>query len=169
MTSANNNILVIDDTPENLTVLRRILTDRGYRVRPALSGELALNSIKKDRPDLILLDVMMPGMDGFEVCRRLKSEIGTRGIPILFISALNETEDKVKAFQSGGVDYIAKPFHVDEVLARVETHLKLCQMHKEIEGQNLQLQNEVEERKKAEKALEKVNLKLERLALLGLS
>ena len=154
-----NDILIVDDTPENLTVLRQMLTEHGYRVRPALSGEIALKAVQADIPNLILLDVMMPRMDGFEVCSKLKSESGTRDIPIIFISALNETEDKVKGFQAGGVDFITKPFHAAEVLARVETHLTLGNIH-------LQLVDEIEDRKRAEKNLEEANRELERLALL---
>ena len=160
----SNNILIVDDTPENLTVLRQMLTEHGYRVRPALSGDIALKAVQADIPDLVLLDVMMPGMDGFEVCCKLKADENTHDVPVLFISALNETEDKVKGFQVGGVDFITKPFHTAEVLARVETHLTIRNMQKKIEAQNLQLMNEIDERKRAEKALEEVNLKLEVLA-----
>ncbi len=162
----SNNILIVDDTPENLTVLRQMLTEHGFRVRPALSGEIALKAIQADLPDIVLLDVMMPGMDGFELCRQLKSEERTRDVPVLFISALNETEDKVKGFQVGGVDFITKPFNTAEVLARVETHLSLRNMQKKIETQNIQLLDEIEERKQAEKALEEANRKLEQLASL---
>ena len=149
-----NDVLVIDDTPENLTVLLRILTKHGYQVRPALSGEIALKAVQEDIPDLILLDIMMPGMNGFEVCGKLKSDARTQNIPIIFISALGDTEDKIKGFQAGGVDYISKPFHVDEVLARVKTHLSLRNMH-------LQLMDEIKERKFAEKALQQAHDELE--------
>jgi diguanylate cyclase (GGDEF)-like protein len=159
MNAFNNDILVVDDTPENLTVLRQMLTEQGYRVRPALSGEIALKAVQVDIPDLILLDIMMPGMDGFEVCRKLKAEAGTRDIPVLFISALNEEADKIKGFQVGGVDFITKPFHGAEVLARVEIHLALRNMH-------LQLLAEIEERKQAEQALLEANRNLDRLASL---
>ena len=157
MHAFSNDILIVDDTPENLTVLRQMLTEEGYRVRPALSGEIALKAVQADIPNLILLDVMMPGMDGFEVCTKLKSEAGTRDIPIIFISALVETEDKVKGFQAGGVDFITKPFHAAEVLARVETHLTLRNMQ-------LRLLDEIEERKRAETALEEANKELDQLA-----
>ncbi len=164
MTHPVNNILAVDDTPENLTVLRQILTRHGYRVRPALSGEIALKAVQTDIPDLILLDVMMPGMDGYEVCNRLKAEARTCDIPVLFISALNETEDKVRGFKAGGVDYITKPFNVGEVLARVETHLAFRNLQKKILKQNVQLLAEIEERERAEKALVEANRKLEELA-----
>lgn len=118
-------ILVVDDTPANLRLLCQMLAGRGYRVRAATSGARALASIAAEQPDLILLDIRMNGMNGFEVCDRLKGDTRTRDIPVLFISALTELEDKMRAFAVGGVDYITKPFHVEEVLARVETHLSL--------------------------------------------
>jgi putative two-component system response regulator len=121
---SQQRILIVDDAPENVDVLGRALAD--YKRSVALTGEKALQRAFSDTPpDLILLDVMMPGLDGFEVCRRLKAEPHTHDIPIIFISALSETLDKVKAFASGGVDYITKPFQIEEVRARVETHLKL--------------------------------------------
>ena len=136
----NLNILVVDDTSANLKTLTAILSERGYQVRPAINGEIALNTARKKLPDLILLDIRMPGMDGYEVCRRLKEDQLTRDIPVIFISALDETMDKVKAFELGGVDYITKPFQAEEVLARVKTHLSLRQMQAQLEHQNTQLQ-----------------------------
>ena len=135
-----NNILIVDDTPENLTVLLQMLTKQGYRVRPALSGEIALKAVQADPPDLILLDILMPEMDGYEVCSVLKSSEQTAQIPIIFISALSDVEDVVKAFQTGGVDYITKPFQIDEVLARVRTHLELKNALHEKEESQLMLQ-----------------------------
>lgn len=126
------DILIVDDTPANLTVLSAILTKQGYRVRPAISGELALKAAQKAAPDLILLDVQMPGMDGYEVCRRLKAEPLLAHIPIIFISALDDAANKVAAFQAGGVDYVSKPFQIAEVLARVENHLTLRQQRAEL-------------------------------------
>ncbi len=131
MTNVNNintirsNILVVDDVPANLTLLTGMLKEKGHRVRPVPSGKLALKAVEHEPPDLILLDITMPEMDGFEVCRRLKQDTRFKGIPVIFISALTETLDKVKAFGSGGVDYVTKPFQFEEVEARVETHLKL--------------------------------------------
>jgi adenylate cyclase len=119
------NILVVDDVPANLTLLTSMLKEKGYRVRPVPSGRLALKAVEHEMPDLILLDINMPEMDGFEVCSKLKREIKFRDIPIIFISAMTETQEKVKAFRSGGVDYVTKPFQFEEVEARVETHLKL--------------------------------------------
>ena len=134
------NILIVDDNPENLTVLRQILTTHGYRVRAALSGEIALKSVQADPPDLILLDILMPEMDGYEVCSILKSNERTDQVPIIFISALTEVEDIVKAFQAGGIDYITKPFQIEEVLARVRTHLELQIAIREKEESQLMLQ-----------------------------
>ncbi|OGR40909.1 MAG: hypothetical protein A2X35_02970 [Elusimicrobia bacterium GWA2_61_42] len=118
-------ILVVDDTPANLELLSGMLKGRGYRIRAAISGEAALEACHINPPDLILLDINMPGMDGYEVCRRLKTDEELKEIPVLFLSALNETMDKVRAFSAGGQDYITKPFQMEEVYARVETHLTL--------------------------------------------
>lgn len=133
------SIVVVDDTPENLRLLIEILSEQGYRVRPAPNGELGLGSIEKEPPDLILLDILMPDMDGFEVCRRLKADERLRDIPVIFISALNEVFDKVTAFDVGGVDYITKPFQVEEVLARVRTHLTLVSLRRSLEAQVVEL------------------------------
>ncbi|MFB3766139.1 MAG: response regulator [Methanotrichaceae archaeon] len=127
-----DDILIVDDTLPNLKLLSQMLTERGYQVRAALNGARALAAIQSAPPDLILLDVMMPEMDGYELCRRLKADERTFSIPVLFISALSETEDKIKGFNVGGLDYITKPFQLEEVLARVETHLKLRHLQMEI-------------------------------------
>src|SRR6186713_1059201 len=119
------DILVVDDTPANLQVLAGMLKDRGYKVRPVPSGKLALLAAQRDPPDLILLDINMPEMNGYEVCEHLKASDRLKGVPVIFISALTEPLDKVKAFAIGGVDYITKPFQMEELHARVETHLKL--------------------------------------------
>ncbi len=119
------NILIVDDTPANLEVLGGMLKERGYRVRQAPNGEVALRTAANNPPDLILLDIMMAGMDGYAVCGRLKDDERLRDIPVIFISALTETIDKVKAFQAGGVDYVTKPFQFEEVGARVAAHLAL--------------------------------------------
>src|SRR6478672_5662148 len=133
MTLATNaDILIVDDTPANLNVLSAILGKRGYRVRPAINGTLALKAAQKAAPDLILLDVQMPGLDGYEVCRQLKGDPQTQLIPVIFISALDDVLDKVEAFQVGGVDYITKPFQIEEVLARVENQLALYQQREAI-------------------------------------
>jgi len=142
---SQKSILIVDDTPENLTVLRQILNEQGYRVRPALSGEIALKTIRADLPDLILLDIVMPGMDGYEVCAKLKADKATRDIPVIFISALKEIEDKVRAFSEGGVDYISKPFQAEEILARVKTHLTLYSLMNRLEEKNNKLQKALDE------------------------
>lgn len=131
------NILIVDDVPANLKVLGDILKDEGYKVRPVPSGILALQVAVKEKPDLILLDIMMPEMDGYEVCRRLKSHIELYEIPVIFISALSETDDVVKALKFGGVDYITKPFKPEEVSARVGTHVKLYRQSKELKKLNV--------------------------------
>jgi putative two-component system response regulator len=133
------NILVVDDTPANLHLLTGMLKDRGYKTRPVPSGMLGLQAALSDPPDLILLDIHMPEMNGFEVCQSLKADEKLKDIPVIFISALNEVLDKVKAFSVGGVDYITKPFQFDEVQARVDTHLKLRRLQAELEQHNRQL------------------------------
>src|SRR5687767_2223394 len=127
------SILVVDDTPANLQVLAGMLKDRGYRVRPVPSGKLALLAAGRDPPDLVLLDINMPDMNGYEVCEQLKADARLKGIPVIFISALTEPLDKVKAFATGGVDYLTKPFQMEELHARVETHLKLRRLQIELE------------------------------------
>jgi len=140
LASKQESILIVDDMPANLQLLAEILSQEGYRVRPASSGERALASIDKELPNLILLDIMMPGLDGFSVCRQLKADARTQNVPIIFLSALSETFDKVMAFQVGGVDYVTKPFQIDEVIARVRTHLRLESMRCKLLEQNQQLQ-----------------------------
>ncbi|MDY6938315.1 MAG: response regulator [Cyanobacteriota bacterium] len=130
------DLLVVDDIPENLRILFEMLSDRDYEVRRVINGKQALNAVKVDPPDLILLDIKMPNMDGYEVCERLKANPATADIPVIFLSALDDTLDKVKAFQVGAVDYITKPFHLEEVLARIETQLKLRRMQQQLEAKN---------------------------------
>jgi len=131
------NILIVDDIPANLKVLGDILKGEGYKVRPVPSGALALQVAEKERPDLILLDIMMPDMDGYEVCRRLKENKFLHDIPVIFISALSETNDVVKALKYGGVDYITKPFRAEEISARVKTHIKLRRQSIELHELNV--------------------------------
>lgn len=134
------DILIVDDVPANLKVLGDILKSEGYKVRPVPNGTLALQVALKEKPDLILLDIMMPDMDGFEVCRQLKESPYLRDIPVIFISALNDTKDIVKALKCGGVDFITKPFQAEEILARVSTHLKLHQQSIMLREQSKELQ-----------------------------
>ncbi|OQX19134.1 MAG: hypothetical protein BWK80_37270 [Desulfobacteraceae bacterium IS3] len=126
------SVLIVDDNPKNLQILADMLRNRNYRVAIAKDGFSALKFAFKMTPDLILLDIMMPQMDGFEVCRRLKSHHATKEIPVIFISALNNTADKVKAFKTGGVDYITKPFQQEEVMVRVRTHIELKRSQEEL-------------------------------------
>jgi phosphoserine phosphatase RsbU/P len=133
------NILVVDDVSANLQVLTGMLKDRGYKARPVPNGKLALAAARKDPPDLILLDINMPEMSGYEVCEHLKADEHLRRIPVIFISALNENLDKVKAFATGGVDYLTKPFQMEELHARVETHLTLHRLQIELEETNARL------------------------------
>jgi DNA-binding response OmpR family regulator len=136
---------VVDDNPDNLRLLAGILEGQHYKIRLAPNGQRALATIRKEAPSLILLDIMMPVMDGFEVCRQLKADKETAGIPIIFISALYETMDKVKAFSLGGVDYVTKPFRSEEVLARVRTHLTLRHLQLQLEKKNTELQKALDE------------------------
>jgi DNA-binding response OmpR family regulator/DNA-binding CsgD family transcriptional regulator len=132
----SQTILVVDDTPENLRLLASLLTEQNYKVRLATSGSHALISVQKDLPDLILLDIMMPDLGGYELCQQLKAVERTQAIPIIFISALDDVFDKVTAFSVGGVDYITKPFQAAEVLARVKTHLTIHQLQQELHQKN---------------------------------
>jgi len=125
-----SNILIVDDTPANLLLLVRMLSERGYQTQTVLSGKLALQAARAEPPDLILLDIAMPDMNGYEVCEQLKADGVLKEIPVIFISALSDTLDKVKAFHVGAVDYVTKPFHFEEVFARVQTHLQLRRLEK---------------------------------------
>ncbi|MEW6563604.1 MAG: EAL domain-containing protein [Pseudomonadota bacterium] len=145
-TVANVTVLIVDDNPNNLKVLESILTTAGYKVRAALNGDTALRAAKLSPPDLVLLDIRMPSMDGFEVCRRLKSDAETAHVPVIFISALQEMDDKVHAFQAGGVDYIVKPFQAEEVLTRARTHIELAQARNALAHSNETLELLVAER-----------------------
>ncbi len=153
-----HDILIVDDTPESLALLGRILEEHGYRVRPAPNGRLALKSVAARLPDLILLDVKMPEMDGFEVCRHLKSKEYSRNIPVIFISAYGDTPKRVEGFKAGGVDFISKPFEREEVLARVGIHLRLHELTEKLEQQvdqrTRQLQQEIAERRRTEAVLQ---------------
>jgi putative two-component system response regulator len=141
---AGSSLLVVDDTPENLELLSDMLKRKGYRVRSAPSGKLALQAARNDPPDLVLLDITMPGMDGFQVCEEMKSDPVLREIPVIFISALAESMDKVKAFSMGGVDYVTKPFQIEEVHARVDTHVKIHLLQVELERHNKNLEELVQ-------------------------
>ncbi len=160
-----STILVVDDVPENLRLLSTTLTHAGYDVRSAINGAVAMKAIAVEHPDLILLDVTMPEIDGFEVCRQLKSNPATTEVPVVFISALGEVIDKVKAFQVGGVDYITKPFQIAEVLARVHSQLELGRLKQQLRSQNQQLTDSLQQQQQAEAQIRQLNLDLEQRVL----
>lgn len=146
-------MLLVDDTPANLGVLFDHLDEHGYRVLVAEDGREAVDLAGRVHPDVILLDVMMPGMDGFETCRQLKGEVATSDIPVIFMTALTDTRDKVTGFHAGAVDYVTKPFQHEEVLARVRTHVEMRRLEARLRAQNARLEREVAERTRAEGAL----------------
>ena len=165
------DILIVDDKPENLRLLATMLTDRGYEVRKAINGKLCIRAALTIVPDLILLDINMPKMSGYEVCLHLKKQPQTQNVPIIFLSALNEPLDKVKAFECGGNDYISKPFQLEEICIRIENQLKICSLQKqlerqkqELEKQNKRLEQEIESRLAAEHELRQINHNLQTLA-----
>jgi PAS domain S-box-containing protein len=151
--SQSQTILIIDDEPANLAVVADYLAQSGFQIKVTQTGEAGLELARRTPPALILLDVQLPGVDGFEVCRRLKADERTRQIPAIFMTVLTAVEDKVKGFEAGGVDYITKPFQPEEVLARVTMHLALRAAQKQLAAQNARLQQEITERKQAEEAL----------------
>ncbi len=163
---AVDDILVVDDAPANLKLLKQILNEAGYRVRMTTEGELALRSARMQPPALILLDIRMPDMDGYEVCKQLKADETTCSIPVIFLSALEDERDKLRAFEAGGVDYITKPIRAAEVLARIGIHLSLRHAHIELESRNAELEAiraTLEERVKERSAdLERTNARLQR-------
>jgi len=170
--TTKGSILVVDDTPDNVRLLSRILTEQGYQVRKALNGKSALATVKKLAPDLILLDVMMPEINGYEVCQELKKSPNFCSIPVIFLSALDDVSDKVKAFHAGGVDYITKPFQEQEVLARVANHLIIKDQRIQLQEQTQKLeelvgklQKEIQERQRAELALTIAKKKSDHLLL----
>ncbi|MFS8120611.1 MAG: response regulator, partial [Microcoleus sp.] len=155
-------ILIVDDNPNNLAVLFDFLTKSGFKVLVARTGESAIKKAEYSLPDLILLDVLMPGIDGFETCRRLKAGDLTKDIPVIFMTALNETEDKVKGFSLGAVDYVTKPIHNEEVLARAQAHLIVRQLTQKLQQQNVQMEQEIVDRQKAQINLEQLAAELEK-------
>lgn len=163
MNPLKGNILVVDDTHANLRLLSAILSKEGYTVRPVPNGSLAVSAALAEPPNLILLDIRMPGLDGYRVCEKLKADEKTRCIPIIFISAQSEVIDKVKAFSMGGVDYITKPFEAEEVLIRVKTHLSIHNLQQELEQKNKVLSDTLEKLKAAQSQL----ILREKMAALG--
>lgn len=157
LTSPIPHILVVDDSPANVTLLLKMLLDKGYSVQGVPSGALALQAARASAPDLILLDINMPLMDGFEVCKQLKADADLREIPVIFLSSRDDASDKVRAFGIGGVDYVTKPFHFDEVFARVQTHLQIRALQYQLDQHNQSLALQVAERTQAlEKAYQRV-------------
>jgi len=178
ISTLKGEILIVDDNLEEINLLSNLLIEAGYKVRKAVNGKIALMGIKANLPDVILLDILMPDMRGYEVCEHLKKDRQTCSIPVIFLSALDEVIDKVTAFRVGGVDYVTKPFQIDEVLARIDTHFTLQLLQKRLSEQNEKLQkSEAEAREKshqlelalkqlqeAQNELAKVNEELQRLA-----
>jgi signal transduction histidine kinase len=160
ITSPTEGILIVDDAPNNLRLLSQMLEEHGYDVYTVTSGARALTSVEMKTPALILLDIAMPNMNGYAVCEALRANPTTRDIPVIFISALDDALDKVRAFEVGGVDYINKPFHVQEVLARVRTHLELRRAQQQLARQNQQLQEEIGERARMEEQLRLLSRRL---------
>ncbi|HEY9599469.1 MAG TPA: response regulator, partial [Cyanophyceae cyanobacterium] len=142
--TSKGNILVVDDTPANLHLLIKILTKQGYKAQSVTNGNLALKAIESNRPDLILLDILMPGMDGYATCQILKESTQTQYIPVIFISALNEVSDKVRAFSLGGADYITNPFQEEELVARIENQLRIHRRSQQLSDKNARLNQKIE-------------------------
>jgi len=158
------DILVVDDNPANIELLVAILSGRGYRVRVANSGARALAAARADAPDLIMLDIAMPKMDGYEVCRQLKANPLTQAVPVIFLSALSGAIDKVQAFGAGGADYVAKPFQLEEVVVRVENQIKISHWQREAQARNAELATMNQELFAATQRLEDANARLKLLS-----
>ncbi len=157
-------ILIADDTPASLSLLSSVLEPQGYEILAVSSGKDALKIAERAKPDLVLLDVMMPGHDGFHVCRTLKAEEATRELPVIFITSRNDTESVLNGFRVGAVDYILKPFHAEEVITRVATHLKISRLTRELQQRNAELEKEMTRRKEVEVAHDKASQRLSSLA-----
>jgi diguanylate cyclase (GGDEF)-like protein len=163
-THNQSTILIVDDVQDNIDLLCSLLTCRGFSTQSASNGAIALELAESTLPDLVLLDICMPQMNGYQICEQLKANGATKDIPIIFVSALDELPDKIKAFQLGGVDYITKPFHSLELIARIELHLSLRRLQQQLEQQNERLRAEVRDRRAAETALQLANQELQRIA-----
>ena len=159
--TVSQNILIVDDNPNNLQVLSETLTRAGFQVAVAIDGEGAIEQIEYHPPELILLDIMMSGIDGYQTCNRIKANPKTHDIPIIFMTALSDTEHKVKGFALGAVDYITKPFQREEVLARVRVQLQLRNLSRTLEAQNQMLKQEIQQRERVEFSLLELNQQLE--------
>jgi len=159
--SEKGSILIVDDNPTNLGLLSDCFGNFGFEILVAEDGESAIERAEYAQPDVILLDVLMPGIDGFETCCRLKANASTRDIPVIFMTALSETVDKVRGFQLGAVDYISKPVQHEEVIARVTAHLTIRNLTKTLQAQNARLQKEISDRKQAQEQLLKLQVELQ--------
>lgn len=164
ITTEGARILIVDDVPANLRILSEALESKGYRIQAATDGETAMKIVEAGAPELILMDVMMPGWNGYETCRRIKALPGMENVPILFITALNETEDIVEGFEAGGIDYLSKPFSEAEVHARVNTHLRVGRLTRALQERNIALEKAIQERKQAERATANLTRQLEIIA-----
>jgi len=164
ITTEGARILIVDDVPANLRILSEALESKGYRIQAATDGETAMKIVEAGAPELILMDVMMPGWNGYETCRRIKALPGMENVPILFITALNETEDIVEGFEARGIDYLSKPFSEAEVHARVNTHLRVGRLTRALQERNIALEKAIQERKQAERATANLTRQLEIIA-----
>jgi len=164
ITTQGARILIVDDVAANLRILSDALESQGYRIQAAMDGEKALKLVASGAPELILMDVMMPGIDGYETCRRIKQMPGMEHVPVLFITARSESEDVVKGFEAGGIDYLSKPFSEEEVHARVATHLRVGRLTRALKERNDQLERAIADRKTAEHATARLTRQLEILA-----
>ena len=160
-------VLIVDDNPMNLGILSSYLKGSGYRIIVARTGEKAIDKAQQEQPDIVLLDVMMPGMDGYDTCRRLKSDEATKDIPVIFMTAMSEARDKVRGFQAGAVDFVTKPLHHEEVVARVSTHVNIRNLAKDLQAQNIHLKQLTDELQAANSTLFKRNIQLETSSELG--
>ncbi|MBE9060813.1 response regulator [cf. Phormidesmis sp. LEGE 11477] len=151
-----SKILVVDDRLENLQLLKKLLTEEGYNVRQSPDGALALSNIPRFQPDLVLLDIMMPEMDGYTVCQQIKSNQQSKNIPVIFLSALDLTFDKVRAFEVGAVDYINKPFHPSEVIARVKNQLRMREQSLQLDAQQAIIQDQKQKLEAIEQAYQRL-------------
>ncbi len=158
VSNPRSDILVVDDVPDNIRLLSTMLLEQGYSVRKALNGQMALTAAQLVPPDLILLDINMPEMNGYEVCKKFKESPQTHSIPVIFLSALDDVFDKVQAFQVGGVDFITKPFYFEEVLVRIKTKLTIQHLQSQLQTQNAYLQQALNELQKTQALIKRENM-----------
>jgi DNA-binding response OmpR family regulator len=164
-TANQDTLLIVDDIPTNVSILAHFLKTAGFKVLIAQNGKRAIQNAEYAQPDLILMDIMMPEMNGFDACRILKSQEKTQEIPIIFMTALTDTVDKLKGFELGAADYITKPIQQEEVLARVKSHIKICKLQRQLQVQNQQLQQQADKLAKRNDIMTKENEKSDQLLL----